>query len=126
MGEESGEVPFTCFMAKESYLKNKKETVESFTKAVSKAIKYIMETNEDEVAKALLNQFPSTELQSIKDSIASYKRIDAWKTNLSMTESDFNRLQNIMINAGELTSIVDYGKLVDNTIAEKTYKEVLG
>ena len=45
---------------------------------------------------------------------------------MSMSESDFNRLQNVMINVGELTSIVDFSKLVDNTIAEKTYKEVFG
>ena len=126
VGEESGEVPFTCFMAKDSFLKSNKETAECFTKALYKAIKYIMEADEDEVADALVGQFPSTEKLSIKDSVASYKRIDAWKKNMSMTESDFNRLQNVMINAGELTSIVDYGKLVDNTIAEKTYKEVFG
>ena len=126
VGEESGEVPFTCFMAKESFLKNNVQIAEGFTKAVYKAIKYIMEAKVEDVADSLVGQFPSTELQSIKDSISSYKRIDAWKTNMSMTESDFNRLQNIMINAGELTSVVDHGKLVDNTIAEKTYKEVFG
>ena len=126
VGEESGEVPFTCFMAKESFLKNNRDIAESFTKALYKAVKYIMEEEINDVADCLAPQFPSSDIQSIKDSISSYKRIDAWKTNMSMSESDFNRLQNIMINAGELTSIVDYGKLVDNTIAEKTYKEVFG
>lgn len=124
VGEESGEVPFTCFMAKKTYIKSNEETVEKFTKAVYKAIKYIMEENENTVAEKLVKQFPSTSLTSISDSIASYKRIDAWKTKMTMLEKDFDRLQDVMMNAGELQKKADFGKLVYNDIAEKTYSSV--
>ena len=126
VGEESGEVPFTCFMAKKSYLKDNSETVEKFTKAVYKAIKYIMEEDVDTVSKCLVGEFPSSSLQSITDSLTSYKKIDAWKKNMSMKKEDFERLQDVMTNAKELDARVDFDKLVDNAIAEKTYEKVFG
>lgn len=126
IGEECGEVPYTCFMARESYFKDNQKTLESFTKAVYKAIKYIEETEVEKVAECLVKQFPSTSLQSISDSIESYKRIDAWMRNMSMTTDSFNRLQQIMKNAGELDQNADFAKLVDNSISEKTYKEIFG
>lgn len=126
IGEQCGEVPYTCFMARESYFKDNQKTLESFTKAVYKAIKYIEETDVETVSECLIEQFPSTSLQSISDSIASYKRIDAWMRNMSMTTDSFNRLQQIMRNAGELDQNADFAKLVDNSISEKTYKEIFG
>ena len=126
VGEESGEVPFTCFMAKKSYIKNNEDKVKKFTKAIYKAIKYIKDEDVEKVAERLVKQFPSTSLTSISDSLASYKRIDAWKTNMAMLEKDFDRLQDVMKNAGELQTKADFNLLVDNSIAEKVYDEVFG
>ena len=41
-----------------------------------------------------------------------------------MTEDSFNRLQDIIDNAGELTRRATLGELVDNSYAVKVYKEV--
>ena len=78
-------------------------------------------TNE-EVAEAIVKQFPSTSINSIAKSIESYKSIDAWKTDLIATEESFERLQDIMKNAGELKESVPFDKLVDNSIAEEVFK----
>ncbi|MBQ2717825.1 MAG: ABC transporter substrate-binding protein [Clostridia bacterium] len=126
VGEYTGEVPYTCFMARQSYFDENQKIIESFTKAVYKAIKYIEETETGEVAKCLVEQFPSTSLQSIVDSINSYKGIDAWMKNMSMKEDAFNRLQTIMTNAGELDQKADFSKLVNNSISEKVYLEIFG
>lgn len=40
-GEESGHVPYTTFMAKETYLKENEETVEKFVRALYKAQKWV-------------------------------------------------------------------------------------
>lgn len=126
VGEESGEVPFTTFMSKDSYYKNNQEVIKKFTTAMYKAIQYIKETDVDKVATLLVNQFPSTTKQSIVDSLNSYLKIDAWQTDLIMTEQSFNRLQDIMENAGELTKRVDFKDLVNNEIAQTVYKQIFG
>lgn len=126
VGQESGEVPFTCFMAKQSYFDKNKDTLEKFTRALFKAIKFINEKPVEEVAVVLQKSFPSTEMQSVIDSINSYKSIDAWQTNMQMTEDAFARLQDVMKNAGELDGTVEFNQLINNEIAKKTYTEVFG
>ena len=41
-----------------------------------------------------------------------------------MTEDSFNRLQDIIENAGELSRRAQMNELVNNQIASKVYKEV--
>ena len=37
----SGEVPYTAFNAKKSYIKNNKETIKNFNKAINEGLKYV-------------------------------------------------------------------------------------
>ncbi|GHV03229.1 ABC transporter substrate-binding protein [Clostridia bacterium] len=124
VGDEAGECPFTCFAANKSYLDKNSALVEKFLKAVVKAYDYIVSNPADKVAEALLPSFDSvTKLQCV-DVIDSYIRIDAWMSTPVMKEAAFNRLQDIMINAGELAADkkVAFGKAVDNSWAEKVTK----
>ena len=124
VGKESGEIPYTAFMALSSYIDKNKTTVEKFMLAMQKAIKYLNETDEKTVAESLLKQFPDTSLNSVSVALKSYKEIDAWMTNMSMTKTAFDNLQNVMENAGELTKRVDHTNIAYNEIAEKVYNTV--
>lgn len=126
VGLESGEIPFTCFVTKKSYLNNNREIIKKFTTALYNAIKYIKETEIETVAKLLIDSFPSTSIQSITDSLNSYLKIDAWQEDLLLKEDSFNKLQDIMENAGELSQRVNYKDLVDNKITEDVHKEIFG
>ena len=118
VGEKGGEIPYTSFIALESYMKNNQETVKGFVKALKKAIDYLYSHSELEVANAIVKQFPSTTINSLETSVKSYKNIDAWRKDLIPTEKSYNRLQDIMINAGELDDKVDFSKLVDTKIVK--------
>ena len=124
IGEESGEIPYTAFTAIESYIKKNEETIEKFVKAIYKAIDYMKNTDDAVVAESLLKQFPGTSKDSVATALKSYKRIDAWMTNLAMSETAFDNLQNVMQNAGELKTRVEYSKITDNTFATKLYNEL--
>ena len=127
VGEESGEIPYTAFTALSSYIEKNEDTVTAFMRAIYRAIKYLGETTDyDAIAKTLVGQFPSTSLSSISTALESYHKIDAWTTNMAMTEYAFNNLQDVMENAGELTKRVNMSAITDNTIAEKLYKEIYG
>ena len=43
-----------------------------------------------------------------------------------MQESGFNRLQDIIDNAGELSRRAQMNELVDNSYADSAYKEIYG
>ena len=124
VGEASGEVPYTCFMAKNSWLEKNETVAEGFLRAVTKAVKYVNETAPETVAPYLVPYFEGTSEASIAASVKRYCDIDAWRTNLTMTEASFNRLQDIIDNAGELERRVQMTDLVDNGYADKVYREV--
>jgi len=126
VGEESGEIPYTTFMAKASYIAQNRDVLVKFLTAIQKAIKYLSTANLDEVATAILGQFPDTDTESIKTALNSYLKIDAWMTNMAMTEDSLNRLQDVMTNAGELDKRVSLSTLADNSIANEVYNTVMG
>ena len=124
VGEASGEVPYTCFLAKNSWLTKNEQTAEGFLRAVTKAVKYIQDETAVSVAPYLIKYFEGVSENTIAASIERYKTIDSWRTELSMTEDSFNRLQDIIDNAGELTRRVSMNELVNNHYAQKVYEEV--
>ena len=119
LGQARGEVPYTAFIATQNFLKNQGEKAEKFLRAVVKGYNYVMTANVSDVARTLQASFTTTSLESIEDSIESYKSIDAWNATPVMSESAYNNLINIMMNAGELTETVAFNKVVDNTIASR-------
>ncbi len=124
VGEASGEVPYTCFMAKSSWLKKNEKSAEGFLRAVTKAVKYVNETPSEQVAPYLVPYFEGVAETSLAASIERYKAIDSWKTELSLTEDSFTRLQDIIDNAGELDRRATLSELVDNSYAKKVYGEI--
>lgn len=119
VGEESGEIPFTCFMANSSYINNNQTKLENFLKAIKKAYNFIMTSDIEAVVDSLRPSFNTSSDESIRASIESYKSIDAWCSSPVMTEASYNRLLDMLDNAGELTTRVEYSKVVNNTIANK-------
>ena len=126
VGQESGEVPYTCFMAKQSYIDANPDKIEGFLRAVTKAIKYVNETDSATVAQQLLPYFDGTTLQSLEVSVENYKAIDSWVTDMAMKESAFTRLQDIIESAGELERRVDFDELVLTDVAHAVYEQVYG
>lgn len=124
VGEASGEIPYTCFMAKESWLEDNKTHAQNFLTAVTKAIKYVNETDENTVAEYLKPYFEGTEKAALAASVKRYKNIDAWVTNMAMTESSFTRLQDVIESAGELERRVEFSSLIDVTYANAAYRNV--
>lgn len=121
VGEASGEVPYTSYIAKRSWLDKNEETVKGFLRAMLKAVRYAQENDAATIADKLYAQFPSTSLNSITTSITSYQNIDSWVTDMTMTQASFERLQDIIESAGELPSRADFAALVDNGYAKEVY-----
>ena len=126
VGEASGEVPYTCYIAKESYIEKNTDTVKGFLRAIMKGIKYINETASNEAAKYLTAYFDGTDEAAIATSLDSYKKIDSWQKDMTMTTDSFDRLQDIIENAGELSKRAEFSELVNTEYSTAIYKEVYG
>ncbi len=124
VGDKSGEVPYTCFIAKQSFIDDNGGKIEALLRAVTKATKYVYENDSATVASKIVSYFANTSEESIKVSLDNYKAINTWVTNMAMKETAFNRLQDIIENAGELSQRVKFSDLVLTETANKIYTEV--
>ncbi|OIK12794.1 hypothetical protein BIV60_15885 [Bacillus sp. MUM 116] len=122
-GTESGHVPYTSFMAKQSYMKDHKATIEKFTSAIYKAQQWVKTHSTDEIAKAVQPYFQDTDFEIIKMVVDRYKNQGSFATDPILDEEEWNNLQTIMKEAGELPKQVDYKTLVNTSIAEKVIKK---
>ncbi len=125
VGEASGNVPYTAFSAKKSYIKENKETVTDFLRAIVRGYNFIKQNDSATVAKVLKKSFADTSESAIKAAIENYSSIDAWCHSPVMKEEDFALLQTIMANAGSLDGRADFNVAVDNTIADAVAAELL-
>ena len=119
LGEESGEIPYTSFFAMQDYLQNRGETVDRFTKALSKGLQWVNTHDAAETAALIAPQFPDSSIEVLTDVVERYLDIDAWNETLVMKEEPFDRLQTVMEEAGELKERVSFSDIVDNSWAEK-------
>ena len=126
VGEESGEIPYTAFMALTTYITQNRDVLVKFITAIQRAVLRISAVDTLTVAEEIRGQFPDTSVESLKAALESYKKIDAWMSNMAMTEDSLTRLQDVMTNAGELDKKVSHSDLVDNTIASEVYVKVAG
>lgn len=121
-GAESGKIPYTTFMSKQSYIKENKETLEKFTKGLYKAQLWVENHSAKEIAKVIAPYFEDTPVELIETVVDRYKNQHSFALNPILDEEEWNNLQTIMDEAGELPKKVDYNILVDTQIAKKAIK----
>jgi NitT/TauT family transport system substrate-binding protein len=119
VGEKSGEIPYTCFMANPSFISKNSKLIENFLAAIKKAYDFIVSNDSTTVAQSLKPSFDSTSLESLALAVDSYKAIDAWCSSPVMTQDSYSRLIAVMSNAGEIDQDVAFSSVVDNTYASK-------
>lgn len=117
-GTESGHVPYTTFMTKQSYLDENKVTIEKFTRAIYKAQQWVDSHSAEEIAASIKDFFPDIDQEILTMSIERYKNQGSFATNPILDEQEWNNLLNIMDQAGELPKRVSHKTLVDTEIAE--------
>lgn len=123
IGEEAGDIPYTAYFAKKSYIEENEELIQNFTNAVYKGQKWVEEHSAKEVAELVAEFFPSTDVKMLESSIQRYKDIDAWNKTPVLTKESFEKLQDVMQEAGELEQRADYDKIVNNKYAEKAVNQ---
>ena len=119
VGEASGEIPYTAYFASKSFLSKNKELVENFVAAIYEAQQWMLTHTSREIAEAIAPSFSDTSIDVLTQVVERYKEIGVWNETPIMTKESFDRLQDVIIQAGELSEKVDFNKIVDNTFAEK-------
>lgn len=122
VGEASGEIPYTAYFASKSFIAENPELIQSFVDAIYEAQAWVYTHTAREIAEAVAPSFPDSDIDTLETVIKRYKDIDAWSKTPIMTEESFVRLQEVMIEAGELDTIVPFEELIVNDFAEESIK----
>ena len=118
VGVMSGEVPYTAFYARKSYIEENPEIIEGFTKAIAKAITYTLENDATKVAEGIIDQFPDTDVSELALMIDRYKEYDCWLETPFVSEKLFTNLEDFLIDFDLLSDYVPYEDLVNNFYEE--------
>ena len=122
VGKEAGEIPYTAYFALQSYINKNEELIQNFTKAIYKGQQWVKEHTAEEIATKIVGFFPDTDITTLAKSIQKYKDIDAWNETPVLTKEVFEKLQDVIEEAGELDKRADYNKVVNNKYAEGAIK----
>lgn len=123
IGRDSGEIPYTCYIATKSYVKENADTLEKFLNAIYRATQYLNSHDNTHIAQLIAPYFTGTETSLLVSALDNYKAYDTWKTTPVMEESSWKLLQDVLDNAGELPQRVDFETIVVTDIAQNAIKE---
>ena len=119
LGEESGYIPYTVYMAKTEYINSNPEVIQHFANAVKRGQKWTEEHSSKEIAELIQPYFAENNVETITEIVERYKKQNTWKINPICDKEGFELFQDIMENGGELKERVKFEDFVDNGFAEK-------
>ena len=114
IGRLSGEVPYTAFYARKSYLEENEELLLGFTRAIAKGLEFVLNNDSKTTASVILPEFPDSALNDIITIIDNYKEYDSWLTTPYISEESFNNLQDMLINNNLIEDYIPYSDLIHN------------
>lgn len=112
IGELSGEMPYTAFYARKSFIDNNKDTILAFNRAINKGLEYVNNHSNEEVADVILKQFPDSSRNEIITIVGRYRDADSWLDNTTITKESYENLEDIMIDNNLLDEYVPFDTLV--------------
>ncbi len=124
IGMDSGEIPYTVFSARKSYMEKNEDVIQKFTNAIYRGQLWVDENSPEEIAKAIKPSFPDADEANLTTVAKRYKEIDAWAKSPVFTEEAFIRLQDVMELSGELDKRAPYDEVVTNKYAEEAIRSL--
>ena len=114
IGALSGDMPYTTFYARKSYIQNNDDVIKGFVKAINKGLDFVKNNDCKKIAEVILSQFPDTSLNDLTTIIERYKDSDAWLENSFISEKLLQNLEDLLIDNDLLKEYVPYNKLIKN------------
>ena len=114
IGEMSGEMPYTAFNARKSYIEKNEDVLKKFTDAIAKGLEYCNEKSAKEIAQMIIDQFPDTSINDLISIVQRYKDADSWLETPKIEENLFENLESIMVDSKQIEKYVPFEDLVVN------------
>lgn len=124
LGEASGEIPYTAYFAKKSYIEKHPNIIQKFTNAIYKGQLWVASHSPEEIAQAVKPHFPEVDDEILVTVAKRYKEQNSWKKDPILLEKDLNALQKALQDAGELSNTVPYDEVVTTVFGEEAVAKI--
>lgn len=114
VGELSGEMPYTAFNARKSYIEKNEKIVKSFAKSIKEGLDFVHNNSAEVIANTIIKQFPDTSKNDLIKIIDRYKNNDSWLETPYISEESFKNLEDIMIKSNQIKEYVNFKDLIIN------------
>lgn len=114
IGELSGEMPYTAFNARNSYIQNNEQLIKNFAKAINEGLEFVKENDSETIANVIIKQFPDTSINDLIKIVDRYKNADSWLSTPFISKESFENLMSVMIESNQLDDYVSYEDLIIN------------
>ena len=119
LGEEISDIPYTVFTSTSNFLNKHPEKIEKFMRALQKGYDFLMIATDSQLISSLKPSFNTTSDELIISAVRNYIRIGAYAEDFVLSQTSWNKLQEIMAHAGELNGSVAYQDAVNTTFASQ-------
>jgi NitT/TauT family transport system substrate-binding protein len=117
MGEATGPVPFTSYMASPAVLTREPDVVRRFTRAVFRTQRWLAGRPAAEVAAAAAHHFPELDAALRERAIARFQAQDTWARDPLLRRPGYDALQVILLTGGFIQRPHRYADLVNTAFA---------
>lgn len=114
IGKYSGEMPYTTYYARKSYIENNKDIIDKFRKALNKGLEFVKNNEPEVIAEAIHNQFKDESLNNLTTMIKRYKDYDCWYNDTHIKEIAYQNLEQVMLDNNLIENKIEFNILVNN------------
>ena len=124
IGNEAGNISYTCFYTTKSYMDENPDIIQKFTNAIYKGQQWVQQHTSEEVADSIISFFPGTDKEVIVKVFDNYKNIEAYSETPEVSEDGLNKLMDIIQGYDEslITERPDFNIIVNNSFAKQAIK----
>ena len=124
LGKEAGYIPYTCYSTTLSNINEKPELIQSFTNAIYEGMLWVQNHSAEEIANAILPQFPDSDIKLLTQVVQRYKEQDTWKPDLILGKDGYDKLIDIIKTAGVLEQGAPYDKIFTDRFAKDAMRKI--
>ncbi|CDM69755.1 ABC transporter periplasmic-binding protein [Clostridium bornimense] len=125
IGKEAGDISYTTFYANQSYIKKNPEIIESFTRAIYKGQQFVEASSDEEVAKAIIDFFPGSDLDVLTNVVKNYRNVEAFSKTPSVSEENVDHLMDIIqdYDSTLIPTRPNFKDIVDTSFTDKVVQK---
>jgi len=117
MGEATGPVPFTSYMATPEFMRREPDVIARFTRAVYRTQRWLAAATPAEAAAAVAAQFPEVPAPIRERIAARYLAQSTWARDPICRRAGYEYLQDMLVYGGLIKRRFPYEDLIDTTAA---------